>query len=334
MELNIRFYLNATAMKKSLTLLLLFLYGYSVCITAKSTFKIIQNKKISSKGNYDEHVNLFQCFNNCEKKAGCRIFNHNSKLKICQLVDGETNENFDDIIHSNEWNIYFPTTRESVAQRDNEMAEVMELKNQTSDRQIDTGIENATNLSICFWFKQSEENKGTFYTIYTENPCSYIFLSFEERNNRLEFEAFSNFYGIKKKDSFVLTKSVSSKRFFHVCLVYSNKVLFYYVNGKQRDKTTLQKPGNTITVKFLRIGQAFTYDNNCRLDSSEALRYVSFYDFNIYPERLSVPEIADLMNGNYTVSPVLSWEKIKSKYRYDNNVIFKVMSISEIKNKN
>ena len=248
-----------------------------------------------------------------KKKAACRNFNHNSKLKTCQLVDGEANKNFDDIIHSNERNIYFPTTEESVIQRDNGMAEVMELKNQTSVKQIDIGIENAINLSICFWFKQSEQNKGTFYTIYRENPCSYIFLNFEERNSILEFEAFTNFYETKKRDPFVLTNSVSSKRFFHVCLVYSNKVLFYYVNSKQHDKTTFQKPGKTITVKFLWIGQAFTYNNTCRLDSSEALRYGSFYDFNIYPERLSEPEIADLINGNYIVSRVLSWENIRSK---------------------
>ena len=70
MESNISFYINATVMKRSLTLLLLFQCGYSVCITSKSTFKFILNKKISSKGNYDKHVNLFQCFNNFEKK-GC-----------------------------------------------------------------------------------------------------------------------------------------------------------------------------------------------------------------------------------------------------------------------
>ena len=86
---------------------MLILCLYVQCLRAKF-YKKPTNKKITSNSEYHEKTNLFQCDNYCKKKHGCKVFNYNTKLQICQLTGRDTNQNYDDAIPNGGWEIYIP----------------------------------------------------------------------------------------------------------------------------------------------------------------------------------------------------------------------------------
>ena len=91
-------------MKKCIVLIF---SAYLVCARAKF-YKKLTNKKFTSNAEYHTKTNLLQCDNFCKKKAGCKIFNYNRKLQICQLTDRDTNHNYDDAVLSGGWEVYIP----------------------------------------------------------------------------------------------------------------------------------------------------------------------------------------------------------------------------------
>ena len=92
-------------MRKNFMLILCLYVG---CLRAKF-YKKLANKKITSDSEYHEKTNLFQCDNYCKKKHGCKVFNYNTKLQICQLTGRDTNQiNYDDAIPSGGWEVYIP----------------------------------------------------------------------------------------------------------------------------------------------------------------------------------------------------------------------------------
>ena len=91
-------------MRKGFVLILCLFVG---CFRAKS-YQKLGNKKITSDSEYHAKTNLFQCDNYCKKKHGCKIFNYNTKLQICQLIDRDTNQSYDDAVPIGGWEVYIP----------------------------------------------------------------------------------------------------------------------------------------------------------------------------------------------------------------------------------
>ena len=91
-------------MRKGFVLILCLCVG---CLRAKF-YKKLANKKITSDSEYHKKANLVQCDNYCKKKHGCKIFNYNTKLQTCQLIDRDTNQNYDDAVVSSGWEVYIP----------------------------------------------------------------------------------------------------------------------------------------------------------------------------------------------------------------------------------
>ena len=84
-------------------LVLLCLYAHAE--TLKQLFKKVSNKKISSDSVYYEKSNIFQCFNNCKKVRGCKIFNFNSKKQLCQLAHQNIDRNFENAVKADAWQV-------------------------------------------------------------------------------------------------------------------------------------------------------------------------------------------------------------------------------------
>ena len=93
-------------MEKYFVLHLVLLCVYVHAETLKQLFKKVGNKKVSSDSVYYEKSNIFQCFNNCKKVRGCKIFNFNSKKQLCQLTDQNIDGNYDDAVKADSWEIY------------------------------------------------------------------------------------------------------------------------------------------------------------------------------------------------------------------------------------
>ena len=91
-------------MRKSFVLILCL---YTGCLRAKF-YRKLANKKIASDSEYHQKPNLFQCDNYCKTKHGCKVFNYNMKLQICQLTDRDANQNYNDAVSSDGWEVYIP----------------------------------------------------------------------------------------------------------------------------------------------------------------------------------------------------------------------------------
>ena len=91
-------------MRKDFVLILCLCVG---CARAKFYKKLVE-KRITSDSEYHKKTNLFQCEFYCKKKHGCKVFNYNTKLQICQLTDRDTNQNYDDAVPSGGWEVYIP----------------------------------------------------------------------------------------------------------------------------------------------------------------------------------------------------------------------------------
>ena len=311
---------------------LLFVFGNLYFIASENAYKKLINKRLPSKGDYRKGLNLFQCFNNCEKKNDCKIFNYNSELKICQLTDKKNDENSDNIICSYGWDVYFPTTKEKLFKQIEDIVKVMEFENQTSDRQITVDIENRTDLSTCFWFKQNDgRDYRTFFTLYTENPCTFISFRINNHINRMRFLLLTYLYDRLEKVSFKDVFGNATGRFYHTCLVYSNKRFYFYIDGQRHDVADFNMQDNEITFKFMWIGKPFRYSQYCTLSDGPAFVSGSLYDFSLYIRNLTQTEIAYIMNGNSMVSSLLSWEYVKARYVNDSAVVLKQINLSQIK---
>ena len=83
----------AEKMRKDIVLILCLCVG---CVRAKF-YKKLAEKKIKS------DLEFY-----CKKKHGCKVFNYNTKLQICQLTDRDTNHNHKDAVPSGGWEVYIP----------------------------------------------------------------------------------------------------------------------------------------------------------------------------------------------------------------------------------
>lgn len=83
-------------MRKGFVLILCLHVG---CLRAKF-YKKLAEKKIPSDSEYHKKTNLFQCDFYCKRKHGCKVFNYNTKLQICQLIDPDNNQNYDEAFPS------------------------------------------------------------------------------------------------------------------------------------------------------------------------------------------------------------------------------------------
>ena len=307
---------------------LLFIFGNLYSITSKSTYKKLINKRLINKGDYHEGLNLFQCFNACEKNNNCKIFNYNSGMKICQLTDKKADENGDNFIYSYGWDIYFPTMKEK-------LIKVIEFKNQTSDTQIMVPINNRTDLSTCFWFKQDDDqNYRTFFTLYADHPCTFVSFRINNNKNRMRFFLLTYFYGRLEKASFKEVLDNATGRFYHTCLVYSHKRFYFYIDGQIHDDVGFSMQDNEVTFKFMWIGKPFRYSQFCIPYDETAFVNASLYDFSLYITNLTQSEIAYIINGNSMVSPLLSWENVKARYVNDSAAVLKQVKLSQIRGEN
>lgn len=71
-------------------------------------YKELTNKKFTSNAEYHAKTNLFQRDNYCKETHGCKVFNYNMKLQICQLTDRDANQNYNDAVSSDGWEVYIP----------------------------------------------------------------------------------------------------------------------------------------------------------------------------------------------------------------------------------
>ena len=74
-------------MKKFFGVYLVLLCRYVNAESFNQFFEKLDKEKISSHSKCYEKLSIFQCFNNCKKTPGCKIFNVNSRRHICQLTD-------------------------------------------------------------------------------------------------------------------------------------------------------------------------------------------------------------------------------------------------------
>ena len=85
--------------------IVLIFFVYLACAMAKF-YKELTNKKFTSNAEYHAKTNLFQRDNYCKETHGCKVFNYNMKLQICQLTNRDTNHNYDDAVLSGGWEAY------------------------------------------------------------------------------------------------------------------------------------------------------------------------------------------------------------------------------------
>ena len=161
-------------MKASLFIVFIIFFRISYC---KNAYKKLLNKRISSNKAHNNNFNLFQCFQNCERKEDCKIFNHNANLKICQLVDKEADETSHDIIDSKGWDIYFPTCRKLVVSSIR-MEEALKYDPTEIHKKLTFNYTSTLNLTICLWFKPNVTyvNNKALFTAFSTSPCLEIML--------------------------------------------------------------------------------------------------------------------------------------------------------------
>ena len=95
-------------MKKYVPLILVALFGCVAVESFKQRFRILPNKKISSNLEYHKNFNIFKCINKCRKESDCKIFNYNSRRRICQLTDQKIDEDHQEVTENCDWKVYIP----------------------------------------------------------------------------------------------------------------------------------------------------------------------------------------------------------------------------------
>ena len=93
-------------MKKFFGVYLVLLCRYVNAESFNQFFEKLDKEKISSHSKYYEKLSIFQCFNNCKKTSGCKIFNVNSKRHIRQLTDQNIDENYENAVAVDTWEVY------------------------------------------------------------------------------------------------------------------------------------------------------------------------------------------------------------------------------------
>ena len=95
-------------MKKYLPLILVALFGWVVVESFKQRFRILPNKKFASNSEYYENFNIFKCIHKCRKETDCKIFNYNSKQRICQITDERIDVDHQEATENHGWKVYIP----------------------------------------------------------------------------------------------------------------------------------------------------------------------------------------------------------------------------------
>ena len=327
-------------MKADVIFSFLIVRGIPLYLASSNTYKKLVNKKLMSNESYNEKVNFFICFKKCEKQSNCKIFNYNEKHQICQLSNKEVDESSNDVAQRSGWDVYFPTMKKPVPNAMVEgLVEIMEFKNEIGNKPIEVAINNTLHLSTCFWLRPNATYSKSLaiFSIYSHDPCTFImaYILFNRKLGILMFSVRVNIAGNKEQFNIVPEDPVIENTFHHICLVYSNKQIDFYIDNKKIDTASI--PGmtkNEITIEEVRIGRQLTNDDRCILTSDWGIVDTALYDFSLYTEKFSEPDITQIMKKSYTVSPILSWNDIKRTYRDDNNVVLKRHQITEITSKN
>ena len=314
--------------------------GIPLYLASRNTYKKLVNKKLMSNERFYEKVNFFICFNKCEKQSNCKIFNYNEKHEICQLSNKDVDESSNDVTQSSRWDVYFPTMKKPAP---NEMVEglveIMEFKSEIGDKPIEVAINNTLHLSTCFWLRPNATYSKSLaiFSVYSQGPCTFImaYILFSKSQEILMFSVRVNIAGNKEQINIVPKDPVIENTFYHICLVYSNKQIDFYIDNKKIDTTSISgMTKDEITIEEVRIGRQLTNDDRCILTADWGIVDTALYDFSLYTKKLSEPDITQIMNGSYAASPILSWNDIKSTYKDDNNVVLKRHQITEITSKN
>ena len=306
-------------MKASLFMVLIIFFRISCC---KITHKKLLNKKLSSNKAHNNNFNLFQCFQNCERKEDCKIFNYNSNLKICQLVNKEADETSNNIIDSSGWDIYFPTGRKSVVasirmeecrKSVSRMVEALKYGPTEIHKKLTFNYTSTLNLTICLWFKPNMTyvNNKALFTAFSTSPCFEIMLFITQDRKLL---ALVNANGIIQEH--YSEKKSSANVFYHVCIVFNKGSVAIYIDG-EKDATALLTniPQNLIKLEYLRIAKSMPREKKCGLHHGDGFVDGFIYDFNIFGKSLTQMEICFVMNGNYETVSTVSWEFIKAGYQ-------------------
>ena len=315
-------------------------FGIPLYLASRNTYKRLVNKKLMSNESLYEKVNFFKCFSKCEKESNCKIFNYNKKHEICQLSNKEADESSDDVTQSSGWDVYFPMMKKPVPNKMVEgLVEIMEFKSEIGNKPIEVAIYNKLHLSTCFWLRPNATYSKSLaiFSIYSKNPCTFImmYVLFSENQGTLMFHVRVNLAGIRHRYNIIPENPVIGNTFYHICLVYSNKQFEFYIDNKKIDSTSITGViKNEITIKNVRVGRQLADDNRCLLTTNWGIVDTALYDFSLYTEKLSEPAIAQIMEGTYTVSPILSWKDVKSTYKDDNNVVLKRHQITDVTSKN
>ena len=284
----------------------------------KNAYKKLLNKKLSSNKAHNNNFNLFQCFQNCENKEDCKIFNYNANLKICQLTDKEADETSNDINDSNGWDIYFPTGRKSVVASFNDstkriMVEALKYGPAEVHKKLTFNYTSTLNLTVCLWFKPNVTyvNNKALFTAFSTRPCFEIMLFITQDRKLL---VLVNAAGIIEEH--YSEKKSSASLFYHVCIVFNEGSVTIYIDG-EKDTTTLftNIPNNLIKLEYLRIAKSMARENKCALHHGDGFVDGFIYDFNIFGKSLTQMEISSVVNGNYEIVSMVLWEFVKAEYQ-------------------
>ena len=302
-------------MKASLFMVLIIFFRISSC---KNAYKKLLNKKLSSNKAHNNNFNLFQCFQNCEKKEDCKIFNYNANLKICQLADKEADETSNNIFDSNGWNTYFPTDRKSVVASFNDstkriMVEALKYGPTEVHKKLTFNYTSSLNLTICLWFKPNVTyvNNKALFTAFSIKPCFEIMLFITLDRKLL---VLVNADGIIQEH--YSEKKSSASLFYHVCIVFNEGSVVIYIDGvKDTTASFTNIPNNLVRLEYLRIAKSMSREKSCGLHHGDGFVEGFIYDFKIFEKSLTQMETFSVSNGNYETVSTVSWEFIKAGYQ-------------------
>ena len=313
-------------MKQYTFKLVLFLILSSFCDGFKNTFKKLLNKKLLSKQEHYERVNLFHCFKYCVNKENCDMFSYNAEFQICQLSDSKLDKFFDDAVQSDGWDIYFPTT--SAIDDESNLYEAIAFKNEVDTKSVEIDVNiDSIYLTMCFWFKIKEISKlNVIFTMKNHWSCAYLQV-YIDTNKKIYLKTDINNASIKYNsgEKFYLRTN------YHICIVYENGTATWYIDGERiRTNIINDIENNRIEISKLLIGKAIRgYEENCLDDEGMGLEKGFLFDFNIFSQKLDESEINLVRGGRSTISPTVSWNDIKNKFVNNPNAVLEMTTNSK-----
>ena len=295
----------------------------SFCDSFKNTFKKFLNKKLLSKQEYYERVNLFHCLKYCVNKKNCSMFSYNAEFQICQLSDSKPEKFSDDAVQSDGWDIYFPTM--SATDEESNLHEAIVFKNEvdTKSAEIDVNIDSIY-LTMCFWFKSKEISKlNVILTMKNYWSCAYLQLYIDtnkkiylKTNASVNYNSGEKFY---------------PRTYYHICVVYGDGTATWYIDGERiRTNIINDIENNRIQISKLLIGKAIKgFEEDCSDDQGKGLENGFLFDFNIFSQKLDESEVNLVRCGKSTISLTVSWNDVKNKFANNLNAVLEMTTNSK-----